>query len=246
MRAGLPTAVVVKPVPPGARADARAFAYREAAEHLRVGADDHASRERGVPLGALRERSAAERDALVDGAVVADLGRLAHDDAHAVVDEHAPADHRARMDLDAGEEAPDVRDEAAEPAQPARPAPVGAPVKDERMQPRVAREHLPRRARGGVALADGGDVFTQSGEHGAGLGVCFSVSGRAHGRRVPLGGAERRFVSVHAFSSQVFGATIGLRRRRVDPAPRGNARPIRTSTWRPRARCRAGCGFPPR
>jgi hypothetical protein len=35
-----------------------------------------------MALGALGERGAAERHALVDGAVVADLGGLADDDAH--------------------------------------------------------------------------------------------------------------------------------------------------------------------
>jgi hypothetical protein len=39
--------------------------------------------------------------ALVDGAVVADFGRLADDDAHAVVDEDAPANLHSRMNLDA-------------------------------------------------------------------------------------------------------------------------------------------------
>ena len=43
-----------------------------------------------------------EGDAVVDGAVVTDLGGLADDDAHAVVDEQALADLRAGMDLDTG------------------------------------------------------------------------------------------------------------------------------------------------
>ena len=80
----------------------------------------------GWRLAPFVERRAAERDALVDRAVVADLGRLADHDAHAVVDEDAPADLRARMDLDAGEEARQVRDEAPHPVQAVRPAPVRA------------------------------------------------------------------------------------------------------------------------
>ena len=104
------------------RADAGVVADREAAQHLRVGADDHAAAERRMALGALGERRAAERHALVDGAVVADLGGLADDHAHAVVDEDAPADRRARMDLDPGEEAREVRDPAAEPVEAVPPA----------------------------------------------------------------------------------------------------------------------------
>ena len=36
-----------------------------------------------------------KRNALIDGHVVADLGGLADDHAHAVIDEEAPADFRA-------------------------------------------------------------------------------------------------------------------------------------------------------
>ena len=74
----------------------------------------------GWRLVAAIERGAAERHALVDGAVVADFRGLADHHAHAVVDEHAPADLRAGMDLDAGEPAADVRGEAPEPAQAVR------------------------------------------------------------------------------------------------------------------------------
>ena len=44
---------------------------------------------------------AAQGHAVVDGAVVADLRRLAEDDAQAVVHEQALADLRAGVDLDA-------------------------------------------------------------------------------------------------------------------------------------------------
>ena len=44
-------------------------------------------------------------------AVIADLGRLADDDAHAVVDEQPLADPGARVDLDPREEPSDVRHE---------------------------------------------------------------------------------------------------------------------------------------
>ena len=76
----------------GVGADARAVADRERPHHLRAGADDHVATERRMALGALRERRAAERHALVDGRVVADLGGLADHHAEAMVDEHAPAD----------------------------------------------------------------------------------------------------------------------------------------------------------
>ncbi len=46
---------------------------------------------------------AAESDAMVDRAVIADLGRFPDDDAIAVVDEEVSADFGARMDLDASD-----------------------------------------------------------------------------------------------------------------------------------------------
>ena len=49
---------------------------------------------------AVREARSAERHALIDRAAVADFGGLADHDAHAVIDEDAFADLRARMDLD--------------------------------------------------------------------------------------------------------------------------------------------------
>ena len=69
----------------------------------------------GACLGAAR---AAEGDALVERHVVADLGGLADHHAHAVIDEEAPTDLRARMDLDAGEEAAEVAHEAARGQRP--------------------------------------------------------------------------------------------------------------------------------
>ena len=46
---------------------------------------------------------AAERDALVEHAVVAHDGSLANNDAHGVVDKEALADLRGGMNLDAGD-----------------------------------------------------------------------------------------------------------------------------------------------
>jgi hypothetical protein len=45
---------------------------------------------------------------VIERDVLADLGGLADDDAHAVVDEEAAPDRGAGMNLDAGEEAPQV------------------------------------------------------------------------------------------------------------------------------------------
>ena len=119
MRAGIPTAVA----PAGTSADddrvgadLGAVTHVNRPQDLGAGADDHAPPERGVAL-ALVPGSAAERDAMVERAVVADFGGFADDHAHAVIDEHAAADRGPRVDLDAGQEAAPVREPAREPAE---------------------------------------------------------------------------------------------------------------------------------
>jgi hypothetical protein len=113
-----------------------------------------------MPLRALVERGPAQGHTLVDRAVVADLRRLADHDAHAVVDEDAPADRRAGVDLDAGEKPRQMRDESPEPTQTVYPAPMRTPVQDERMQPGVAGQHFPGRARCRITRPYAIDVFS--------------------------------------------------------------------------------------
>ena len=118
-----------------------------------------------MALGALVQRGTAQRHALVDGAAVADLGGLAHHHAHGVVEEHALANLGAGVDLDAGEPAREVRDEAPQPLQAVVPAPVRGAVQPDRMQARITGDHLPRAARGRIAVEDALDIGAQAGEH---------------------------------------------------------------------------------
>ena len=169
-RAGLPTAVapagtgLTTTAPEPTRAPSPTT---KSAQHLRIGADDHTAPQRRVTLRALRQRRAAQRHALVDGAVVADLGGLADDDTHAMVDEHAPADRGAGVDLDAGEEASDVRNESAQPQQPALPAGMRPAVQHQRVQARVAGQRLPApNARRGRVRGCKSMSSLQAAEHG--------------------------------------------------------------------------------
>src|SRR3954469_23811615 len=79
----------------------RPGAHHDGAQHAGTRADDDAVPDRRMALGAV-QAAAPERDVVVEHHVVADLGGLADDDAHAVVDEEPPADGRAGVDLDAG------------------------------------------------------------------------------------------------------------------------------------------------
>ena len=74
-------------------------------------ADQHVVADGGMALAVVLA-GAAQGDAVVDQAVVADLGGLADDDAHAVVDDQAAADRGAGVDLNAGPEAGPLGDSA--------------------------------------------------------------------------------------------------------------------------------------
>ena len=70
------------------------------------------------------------------------------------------------MDLDAGRPARPVGEPAGQPFESSPPQGVhdGA-VPDERVQARVAGQHLPGRAGGGIPLEHDPDVFAQAVEH---------------------------------------------------------------------------------
>src|SRR3546814_19240390 len=89
---------------------------------------------------AVRGVGAAERDALIDRDIVADLGGLADHDAETMIDEEVPADLRARMDVDRGQETRQVIDEAREEEQPRLEQPVRDAVHTDREQPRIKQE----------------------------------------------------------------------------------------------------------
>ncbi len=110
-----------------ARADAGVFAYGDVAQDVGVVADEDAVAEGGVAL-AVALAGAAERDALVEGDVAADDGGFADDHAGGVIDEEPPAEQRAGMDIDAGEEAGDLREHAGRRRSLCAPERVGDAV----------------------------------------------------------------------------------------------------------------------
>lgn len=77
-------------------------AYFKAAEHLCARTNHDVVAERGVSFARIFSRS-SEGHALIDRAIVADLGCFADDDGGAVVDEKSVTYFRARMYLDSGE-----------------------------------------------------------------------------------------------------------------------------------------------
>ncbi len=146
-------------------ADLGPVADQDRPQDLRAGAHDHGPPSVGCRLPAFHDVP-AQSNAVVERAVVADFGGFADDDAHPVVDEHPPADRRAGVDFDAGQPAAPVRQPAREPARAAAPEAVAhRAVPYQRMQARIAGQHLPGGACGGIALEYDRDVFTESVEH---------------------------------------------------------------------------------
>ena len=83
-------------------ADLDVIADVDVAEHLGARAHGDIVAQGGVAFAGL-VAGAAERDALIEHAVVAHDGGLANNDAHGVVDKEVLADLRGGMNLDAGD-----------------------------------------------------------------------------------------------------------------------------------------------
>jgi hypothetical protein len=83
---------------------------------------------------------------VVERHVVADLGGLADHDAQPMVDEEPSADLGAGMDLDAGEEPSEVRQQPTEESPAAHPGAVRHPVPEHRVEARIGEHHLESRS----------------------------------------------------------------------------------------------------
>ncbi|MPM45711.1 hypothetical protein SDC9_92402 [bioreactor metagenome] len=85
----------------GPRRNTGVVSYGEGSQDLRAGTHHHVVSQGRVALS-LVFSGTAQRHALVQQAVVSDLGGLTDDNAHAVIDDKALADARAGVNLDAG------------------------------------------------------------------------------------------------------------------------------------------------
>src|SRR5216683_1659117 len=159
----------------------------ERADDLGPRPDHHIVADGGVALLALDAR-APEGDPLQDADVPADLGGLADDHAHAVVDEEPRPQHRGGVDLDAGQEAAHVGHEAGGQSPPAAPERVSHAVAPDRVHARVAQHHLERRASRRVALPHRPHVLPHPIKHSA---RSLSGPGRARHARPPAAPAPR-------------------------------------------------------
>ena len=144
--------------------DASPLAHLNGAEHLGAGAYHHVVAQGGMAL-ALLPGGPAQGDAVIERAVVPDLGGLADDHAHAVIDEETATDARSRMDLDAGQPARQMRIEPRQPLEAMGPQPVAEAVEQHRVHPRIGGEDLEAGAGRRIAVEYAADVFSDTLEH---------------------------------------------------------------------------------
>ena len=136
------------------------IAHADIAQDDGMGANDDAVPHGRMPLGPLRGGTPQDR-ALVHQHIIAHFRRLADDHTRAVIDKEPPADACPRMDFDAGQEAPDVRDDACQGEVLVLPQAVGYPVQPTGMQTRVASQDLQQATSCRVLVVYGLDILAQ-------------------------------------------------------------------------------------
>ena len=129
--------------------NAGVVANAERAKHLCAGADHDVVAERRMALADILAR-AAERYALIEQAVVPDLGGFADHDAGSVVNDQPPANGRAGMDLDSRPHLRPLRDRAGDEKAAPQVKPVRDPVVDGRVQAVIQQHDLNGRPCGRV------------------------------------------------------------------------------------------------
>src|SRR5215831_1719691 len=149
-----------------AGADPASRANGEGADDLGARSHHHIVGEGGMTLLPL-VAGATEGHPLKQAHVPPDLRRLTDDHAHAVVDEEPGAQLGRGMDLDAREEAAEVR----QPARGGRPSGPPQGVRDavdpDGVDAGIAQHDLEGGARSRIALQHGSDILAHRFEHGA-------------------------------------------------------------------------------
>ena len=144
----------------GVGRDPGVVTHPEGPQHLGSAADEHVVSDGGMALAVVLA-GAAQGDAMIDQAVVADLGGLADDDAHPVVNDQAAADLGAGVDLNAGDVAGQLGVQAGQEGKVVTVEPVGDAVEDDGVDAGVEEKDLQLAAGGRVALLIGAQQFTQ-------------------------------------------------------------------------------------
>jgi hypothetical protein len=136
----------------------------DVAQDLGSGAHDNVVAEGGMTF-AFFLAGAAQRDTLVNQAVVADLGSLADDNTHAMVDEEPAADCRAGMDLDSRKETADLRDDTRQNRYAGFAKTMRKPVREDGVNSGVTEEDFEGALGSRILSKDRLDLFPERLEH---------------------------------------------------------------------------------
>ena len=150
----------------GPRADPNVVADSDRSQDDRAHAEGHPVADGRMALPALLLPRSAQRDALVDQDVVADLRRSADDHARSVVDEEPLADAGAGVDLDPRQKPRNLGEEPRHEAEPLLPDPVGKAVEKDRVETWIAGDDLQDAPRRRVPLQENLYFASQPPEHG--------------------------------------------------------------------------------
>ncbi len=142
----------------GVCADAAVVADNDIAQDLGAHAHQHAVAQSGMAFE-LIQAGAAQGDLMIHQDIVPDDGCLADDDAIAMVDEEAPPDGGAGVNLDVGDQTAELGDDARKQHGVTHPEPVRDVVQPERMQTGIG-QHLQHAARRRVFGEHGLYIFT--------------------------------------------------------------------------------------
>ena len=102
---------------------------------------------------------------MIERHVVANLGGLANNHAHAMIDKETLADDGAGMNFDAREESANVRNETPDQLPIVDPGPMAQVIKLQRVETGVAEHDFGTRAHRGVAPEDNIDIGSNPLEH---------------------------------------------------------------------------------
>lgn len=140
--------------------NAGVMADGDGTENLGAGADQHAISKSRMALAGI-PGDPAEGHTVIKGHIVADLGGLADHHATAMIDEEAPANGGAGMDVDLADE---PRQKAQQPGQIApAPAPqsMGQAMDQQGMDAGIGGEHLEMGAGSGISTKHAAHILAQ-------------------------------------------------------------------------------------
>ena len=104
-------------------------------------ADNNIVADRGMSLYFL-PRCSTQRNAVVESDIIADFGRLANDNTHAVVNKEPFADLRSGVYLNTGQKPAHVRSKSPYKKHLMLPEPMPQPVKQNRVKTRITEQDL--------------------------------------------------------------------------------------------------------